>query len=60
MTRKEMIEYCVDDQIRRGIVEPSMRAVQIHYRLVGIGYAKPMSKAECERWYAEVREREQA
>ena len=55
MTREEMIAYCVDDQIKRGIIDKSMRAVQIHYRLNGIGYAKPMSKEECERWYNEVK-----
>jgi len=54
MTRREMIEYCIDDQIRRGVVDKSMRSVQIHYRLNGIGFAKPMTKAECERWYEEV------
>lgn len=58
MTRKEMITYCVDDQIKRGVIDKSMRATQIHYRLKGIGFAKPMSYADCERWYEGVKAHE--
>lgn len=51
MTRKEMITAIVDEQIKRGIVDKSMRATQIHYRLNGIGFAKPMSYADCVKAY---------
>ena len=54
MTRKEMITACVEDQIARGIVKAENKAMQIKKRLVGSGYIKAMSKAECERWYNEV------
>lgn len=51
MTRKELISACVDDQIKRGIVKPENRAMQIKKRLTGT-YA--MGKADCERWYKSV------
>lgn len=54
MTRKEMITICVDDQIKRGIVKPENRTMQINARLNGRGPFKAMSKAECIRWYEEV------
>ena len=54
MTRKEMITACVEDQIARGIVKAENKSMQIKKRLVGSGYIKAMSKAECERWYNEV------
>lgn len=54
MTRKEMITACVENQIARGIVKAENKAKQIKVRLVGSGYIKAMSKAECERWYNEV------
>lgn len=58
MTRKEMISYCVDDQIKRGIVKPENRSLQIKARLKGLGLVKAMSKTECENWYKEVKESE--
>ena len=51
MTRKEMITACVDDQIKRGIVKPENRAMQIKFRLTG-KYA--MNKTQCEIWYNAV------
>lgn len=51
MTRKEMITICVDDQIKRGIVKPENRALQIKARLTGMFR---MSLSECQRWYNEV------
>ena len=54
MTRKEMITRCVEDQIKRGIVNPENKEMQIKARLNGRGYMKAMSKADCERWYKEV------
>lgn len=57
MTRKELITACVEDQIRRGIVKPEGKELQIKARLKGIGCVKPMSKAECESWYRKVFER---
>lgn len=54
MTRKQMIEACVDDQIKRGVVKAENRAMQIRARLRGAGIVKAMSKAECEKWYNEV------
>ena len=54
MTRKEMITACVENQIARGIVKVENKAKQIKVRLVGNGYIKAMSKADCERWYNEV------
>ena len=52
MTRKEMISYCVDDQIRRGIIKAENRAKHITSRLTGF---YKMSKAECTRGFNEVK-----
>ena len=49
-----MITACVENQIARGIVKAENKAKQIKVRLVGNGYIKAMSKADCERWYNEV------
>lgn len=46
MTRKELAEAIVDDQIKRGIVKKESRELQINARLKGIGSAKPMSKQD--------------
>lgn len=54
MTRKEMITKCVDNQIKRGIVNAENRAMQIKARLNGKGFVKAMSKTECEEWYNAV------
>ena len=54
MTRKEMITYCIDDQIKRGIVKAANRTMQINARLNGKYGVKAMSKAECEIWYNET------
>ncbi|MCX4254714.1 MAG: hypothetical protein OSJ63_05570 [Bacilli bacterium] len=43
MTRKELAEIIVDDQIRRGIVTPDKKEMLIQARLTGI---IKMSKAE--------------
>lgn len=43
MTRRELAEVIVDDQIRRGVVKEERREFQIKARLKGIGQAKPMS-----------------
>ena len=51
MTRKQMIEFCVNDQIARGIVKPEKRNVQVSMRLKGCGAAKPMSYSDCLAWY---------
>ncbi len=58
MTRKEMIAYCVDDQIKRGIVKAENRTMQIKSRLNGRGLVKAMSKAECTEWYNETLKRQ--
>lgn len=58
MTRKELITYCIDDQIRRGVISPESRSRQIKARLVGNRLFMAMSKAECERWYRSVKEGE--
>ena len=59
MTRREMIAYCVDDQIRRGIVKPENRTMQIYCRLYGRYLVKPMKKSECIKWYNEIKARAQ-
>lgn len=51
MTRKEMITKCVEEQIKQGIVKEENKNFQIRARLNGMGYAKAMSKSDCERWY---------
>ena len=51
MTRKEMITACVDDQIKRGIINAENRALHINTHLKGKGYVKAMSKTECQKWY---------
>lgn len=51
MTRKEMITFCVEDQIKRGIVKAENRSKQICSRLSG---SYRMGWSECKRWYDEV------
>ena len=46
MTRQQLAEVIVDDQISRGVVKAESRNIQIKGRLKGIGSAKPMSKKE--------------
>jgi hypothetical protein len=58
MTRKEMITFCVEYQIERGIVKAENKAMQIRTRLKGTGLIKAMSKAECEEWYNETLKRQ--
>lgn len=48
MTRKEMITYCVEDQIRRGVVKAENKALQINSRLNGWNR---MSVSACRDWY---------
>lgn len=49
MTRRELAEIIVDDQIKRGIVNEENRDLQIKARLYGIGSLKPMTKNELYR-----------
>lgn len=51
MTRKQMITACVEDQIKRGLVNEAHKVRQIKARLNG---AFKMSYTECEKWYNEV------
>lgn len=51
MTRLEMITKCVEDQINRGITKKENKKLQINARMYGKYGVKPMSKAECQRWY---------
>lgn len=51
MTRKQMIEAIVNDQIKRGIVKPEDKQNQVNTRLKGCGALKAMSLAECKRVY---------
>lgn len=53
MTRKQMIEAIVNDQIERGIVKAEDKQAQINARLKGCGALKPMSLRDCERAYCE-------
>lgn len=46
MTRKELAEVIVNDQIKRGLVKPENKEMQIKVRLKGYGYIKAMSKNE--------------
>lgn len=54
MTRKEMIEACVDDQIKRGIVKAENRQMQINARLKGRFGVPAMSWTECKSWYDKI------
>ena len=51
MTRKEMIEACVDDQIKRGVIESKNRSFLIRKHLVGF---PRMSYSDCKSWYDDV------
>lgn len=51
MTRKQMIEAIVNDQIKRGIVKPEEKKMQVNARLKGCGALKPMSYRECVKAY---------
>lgn len=53
MTRKQMIEAIVNDQIERGIVKAEDRQMQVNARLKGCGALRPMSLRDCERAYRE-------
>lgn len=46
MTKRQLAETIVDDQIKRGIVKQENRDFQINSRLKGLGALKPMSKNE--------------
>lgn len=46
MTRRELAEIIVDDQIRRGIVHKEHREMQINGRLKGVGAIRPNKKSE--------------
>ena len=46
MTRKELAEVIVNEQIKRGIVKKEDKDIQIKARLNGIGGLKAMSKSE--------------
>ena len=43
MTRKELAEVIVNDQIKRGVVKPEKKDFQIKARLKGCGYLKAQS-----------------
>ncbi len=51
MTRKEMIEKCVDDQIARGITKPENREYQIKMNLNG---HLRLSYTQCVSWYESI------
>ena len=51
MTRKELITACIEDQIKRGIVKPENKKMQIKARLSG---QFQMSLAQCQNWYNQV------
>lgn len=51
MTKRQMIEAIINDQIERGIVKPEDKDFQIKCRLKGIGALKPMSLADCKKAY---------
>ena len=46
MTRKELAEVIVNDQIKRGLVKSENKNLQIKIRLKGNGLIKAMSKDE--------------
>ena len=46
MTRKELAEVIVDNQIERGIVEKENKQFQIEARLKGYARLRPLSKSE--------------
>ena len=57
LTRKEMIRYCVNDQIERGIIPESHREMQIKIRLTG--WAR-MGYMDCKSWYDKVKAEREA
>lgn len=46
MTRKELAELIVEDQIKRGVIKEENRDFQINARLKGCGSLKAMSKRD--------------
>lgn len=46
MTRRELAEVIVNEQIKKGIVKPESKEIQIQARLKGCGALKPMCKNE--------------
>ena len=55
MTRKELISYCVDAQIAHNVVKAENRNMYINAYLFGYYGVKKMSKADCEKWYKEIK-----
>lgn len=54
MTRREMINACLDDQIARGIIKPEQKEMQTRMRLKGGAGLPPMGYSECLSWYENV------
>lgn len=52
MTKKEMIEKCVDNQIERGIIRKESRKIQISSRMKPGGHY--MTLIEVEEWYNSI------
>jgi hypothetical protein len=48
MTRLEMLTYCINDQIKRGLVSKESFKAQIKHRSY-------MRKPEVEKWYNEIK-----
>ena len=56
MTRKQLAEYIVDNQIERGVVKPENRDLQVNGRLKGVGASKAMSKQELLKGAEDIKE----
>lgn len=56
MTRRQMLEVCIDDQITRGIIPAEQREFQINARLKGHG---AMSWSEVKTWWNQVEYRKE-
>ena len=54
MTRRQMLEVCIDDQIARGVMPAEQREFQIKARLKGHG---AMSWSDCKEWFDCVQRR---
>lgn len=58
MTRLEMITYCVEDQIKRGVIPSESKDRHIDWHMNGKKGCKKMNESQCKNWYKIVKGKE--
>lgn len=57
MTKKEMLNICVQDQIDRGLIPAESKQKVIRGYLKGCGCVEAITKAELQRWIDRIEAR---